>query len=52
MTAPDYPALAARSIREAIEAGRLSVQLSEEDIAIITRAFREARRRKARISHD
>jgi uncharacterized iron-regulated protein len=44
----DFQALAAERLREAIDAGRLTAEPSDEDIAVVTHAWREARRQQAR----
>ena len=39
----DYRAMAAQCLSEATDAGRLTSHLSEDDIEVVTRTWREAR---------
>jgi len=43
---PDLKVVAADRIREAVDAGRLPVQPSDDVIALVIRAWREARRQR------
>jgi hypothetical protein len=40
----DFRAMAAQCLKEAIEAGRLSVQPSEDVLALVSRTWAEARK--------
>jgi hypothetical protein len=46
--AVDFRAMAAQCLREAIDAGRLSASPTAEEIELVTRAWREARKQKRR----
>ncbi len=46
--AADFRAMARERLREAIDAGRLAASPTAEEIALVTRAWREARKQQRR----